>query len=361
MKVLAIFPYPTASLRRRVDEGAAPDTYLMGLNHLGPEIQVDFLDPTLTKTSDTMWKITRFSPMSERFFPANLLQQLRAIDRQRDYDALIIRDLKNVFLPALSRRLLRTRTFTLLLNVIVEGSGKMDFLLSPILRGIDILAYDAKAMSKTLVKGIGLEESRLWYLPFGVDTEFFSPGVVDSDNNIISVGDTNRDYGTLLRAMKMLGMKCRIFSSRVLPLPGGTGFDLSAVSTSLATVSFAEVDLLKSEYARAEIVVIPMNETRTASGVTSLLEAMAMGKAIIVAGTAGISDYVKDGRSAMTYRPGEHLDLARQIEYLLQDGELRERLGREARNYAVQSFSTAEEGRKIEKLLQCRVATALNT
>lgn len=354
--MLAIFPYPTGPLRRRVEEGTAPDTFLMGLNHLNAEIQVDFLDPSLTKFSDAMWKVTRFSPISERFFPANILQQLRALDRQGDYDALLIRDLKNVFLPALSRRLLRTETFTVLLNVILEGSGNLDFVLNPILRGVDVLAYDARAMSEILVGRIGLKQDRLFYLPYGVDTSFFSPASQEADTKIMSVGDTNRDYETLLRSVKILGLRCKIFSSRVLPLPGRASFDLNAVPPSLATVSFVEAKLLRGEYARSEIVVIPLNASRTASGVTSLLEAMSMGKAVIVAGTSGILDYVEDGRTAFVYRPGDHLHLTEQIERLLQDDNSRARLGREARKEVERSFSTVGEGKRIEGLLLSRAA-----
>ena len=83
-----------------------------------------------------------------------------------------------------------------------------------------------------------------------------------------------------------------------------------------------------------------------------------MGKATIVAGTHGILDYVEDGRTALLYRPGDHLDLARQIDRLLRDSNLRLKLGREARENVVESFSTVEEGRKIEELLRHQVASS---
>ncbi len=361
MRVLSIFPYPTEAIRTRVADGTAPDTYLMGLNHFGSEAKVDFLDPAITRTSDALWKFTRLSPIPERFFPANLLQQTAAIRVQQNYDALVIRDLKNVFIPAIGRRILKTRSFTLLLNCIVEGSGKYDLFVNPFLRGIDVMAYDSRAMSEVLSGRIGVGEEKLWYLPYCVDANFFSPGDSDNSEGIIGVGDTNRDYPTLLRALKKLRLRCKIFASRVLPLPGEKTFDLNTIASSAATVSFTDVGLLKGEYDRADLVVIPLHQTRTASGVTSLLEAMSMGKAVIIAGTAGILDYVEDGRTAMLYRPGDHLELGRQVDYLLEDENLRAEIGRQARRHVQRHFTTLKEGRRIEELLRGGVSTSFDT
>lgn len=357
MRLLAIFPYPAELVFEEVSAGNAPDTYLMGLNHLGPGNEVEFLDPHISKASDALWRITRRSPIADRHFPANLLQQTRAIAELKEYDALLIRDLKNVFVPALSRRLRRHDVFTLLLNAILDGTGRFDFVLRPILRGIDVIACDTRAMVEVLSTQIGVERERILYLPYGVDTSFFQPGRVTPSNGIISVGETNRDFPTLLRALKELGLKVTIFATRALPLPGRAPFDLDTVTRSLASVSYVNEVSLRDEYARAELVVIPLHSTRTASGVTSLLEGMSMGKPVIVAQTAGILDYIEDGTNALTYRPEDHHDLAGKIDILRQDEGMREELGRQARRWVVDRFSTESEGASIGKVLDRLVAS----
>lgn len=361
MRILAAFAYPALPVLSGVREGTMPDTYLMGLNHLGPDIVVDFIDPCPTKATDAMWKITRLSPLSERLFPANLLQQMRAVRLRRDYDALVIRDLKNIFLPALTQKFLRKQVYTLLLDAVLEGSGKLDFLLAPFLRGLDAVAYNSTAMRGILRGEIGIGDMRLRHLPYGVDTDFFSPMDVNERNGIVSVGNTNRDYQTLLRAIRSLGLRCDIYASNVLPLPGKSGFDLTAVPSQLATVSRVDLIALRRKYARAQIVVVPLHQTRTASGVTSLLEAMSMGKLVVVAETAGISDYIEDGRNVMTYRPGDFMDLARQIDYILQEEGVQRGIGVVARQHVLRRFSTKEEGHAIRTFLESEVSSGPDT
>ncbi len=233
-------------------------------------------------------------------------------------------------------------------------------MLSPFLQNVDIVAHNTKAMSRIFTIRTGIDETRLWYLPYGVDTSFFTPHEVSDTQGLISVGSTNRDYKTLLRGMKKLGLRCKIFASRVLALPGREAFSLEDVPASLATVSSVPIGSLRHEYATAEIVVIPLHDAQTGSGVTSLLEAMSMGKAIVVAGTDGILDYVEDDQTALVYRPGDHRDLEGQIDKLLKDENLRAKLGREARRRVEQSFGTAREGRRIEELLHSRLPKTSN-
>lgn len=351
MRILAIFPYPAKTVVDRVLADEVPDTYLMGLNHLGPDVQVDFLDPHISRASDALWHVTRRSPISDRHFPANLIQQIRAIAEVEGYDALVMRDLKNVFVPALWRRLRSLETFTLLLNAIVDSVGRWHFALRSVLRGIDIVAYDTRAMLEVLSARVGINQDRLLYLPYGIDTSFFSPRNGVPSNGIISVGETNRDFTTLLGAVKRLDQQVKIFASRSLPLPGRAPFDLDHVPHDLASVSCVDEIKLRDEYARAKVVIVPLHSTRTASGVTSLLEGMSMGKPVIVARTAGILDYVEDGKTALTYSPEDAHDLARRIEYLIEDETAREKLGKEARKWVAGRFSTESEGWAIARLL----------
>lgn len=357
MRVLAVFPYPTLPLLQAVRAKSSPDTYLMGLNRLGSEIQVDWFDPFLTRASDALWTLTRRGPIPERFFPANLIQQLRALGRQTRYDAVFMRDIKNTFLPALHRKAFGRKVQMVLLNPIVNGTGPYDAILSFCLREFDRICYDTKAMAEILEPLAG-NSDRLWFLPYGVDTDFFSPPGNQLGDSIVSVGDTNRDYITLVRALRKVGMRGQILSSRVLPLPGKPPVDLPSLPQSVVSISTVSAVELRETYSRARIVIIPLNDTVTASGVTSLLEAMSMGKPVIVAGTMGIADYVVNGESGITYRPGDYLDLANQLQYALQDPSLLERIGRNAASRVSQSFSTSEEGRRIGQILGTRTCSS---
>jgi glycosyltransferase involved in cell wall biosynthesis len=328
-----------------------PDTFLMGLNRLGSENVVDYLDPEVSKMSNALWMVTKHGPIQERFFAANLLQQVRATLRSRSYDSIVIRDIKNTFLSPLLRLVLQQRAFIVLLDATVGVSPRFPWFLSHVLARLDVIAYNSRGMTTTLEMLLGEDHSNLRHLPYGVDTDFFTPHKPGEGRGILSVGDTNRDYGTLVRALRIVRKTAKILSSGVLPNEPAHSFNLSSVPNSIAAVASVDSVSLRTEYERAEIVVIPLWQGQTASGVTSLLEAMSMQKAIVVASTIGLSEYCVEGKTVLTYRPGDERDLGAKIAYLSENRKTCENLGKEARKTVLDQFSTAVEGRAIARVL----------
>ena len=74
----------------------------------------------------------------------------------------------------------------------------------------------------------------------------------------------------------------------------------------------------------ADICVLP---SRNDAGPLTLLEAMAAGKPIITTRVGGIPEFVKDGRNGIIVEP-EPDQLARAIEFLLDNSDLRHKIGR---------------------------------
>src|SRR5438132_962294 len=96
-------------------------------------------------------------------------------------------------------------------------------------------------------------------------------------------------------------------------------------------VSFNDYAQLRDLYRRARLVVVPLIETDFQAGITTVLEAMAMGKAIITTATAGRSEVIIDGETGMLVPPGDAPALREAIERLLNDPGERQRLGESAR------------------------------
>lgn len=69
------------------------------------------------------------------------------------------------------------------------------------------------------------------------------------------------------------------------------------------------------------------------------IEAMAVGLPVIASRAGGITDVVKDGRTGFLVRPGDHLALARSLELLASDSDLRVRMGEEGNVRAREEFS----------------------
>jgi glycosyltransferase involved in cell wall biosynthesis len=73
-------------------------------------------------------------------------------------------------------------------------------------------------------------------------------------------------------------------------------------------------------------------------------EAMAYGRAVVASAVGGLRDAVDDGVNGLLVPPRDVAALRAAIERLLADADLRERLGRAAREKALREWSPAAAG-----------------
>jgi glycosyltransferase involved in cell wall biosynthesis len=100
-------------------------------------------------------------------------------------------------------------------------------------------------------------------------------------------------------------------------------------------------------YERAAVVVVPSR--REGYGMVAR-EAMAYGRAVVATGVGGLRDAIEDGVDGLLVPPRDVRALRAAIERLLGDAELRERLGRAAREKAQREWSTERAGNELVAL-----------
>ncbi|MDW8363832.1 MAG: glycosyltransferase family 4 protein, partial [Myxococcales bacterium] len=89
--------------------------------------------------------------------------------------------------------------------------------------------------------------------------------------------------------------------------------------------------------AAADVFVAPsraLRSGRTEGSPTAVLEAMAAGLPVVASRTGGLPDLVRDGRDGLLVEPDDPVALARAINWLVGDVEIRKRMGRSARRRA---------------------------
>jgi glycosyltransferase involved in cell wall biosynthesis len=196
---------------------------------------------------------------------------------------------------------------------------------------------------------LGIPAAKLDYVPYYADTDFWCPTGVAEEPLVVAAGREHRDYATLAAA-------CGELPARVFVAAGSIH---SPAATSRNPVKwphnfehgFADYRKLRDLYARASVVVVPLVETDFQAGVTTVLEAMAMGKAVVVTATRGRSEVIRDGLTGITVPPGDAAELGDAISYLLDNPAERRRLGWAAREAVIESFSVeAYAGRLAEHL-----------
>jgi glycogen(starch) synthase len=79
------------------------------------------------------------------------------------------------------------------------------------------------------------------------------------------------------------------------------------------------------------------------------VEGLAMEKAVIGSRTGGIKEIIEDGKSGLLFEPGNHMELADKIKYLLKNERERRKLERNARKRAAY-FSWEKNARKVTSI-----------
>jgi glycosyltransferase involved in cell wall biosynthesis len=240
---------------------------------------------------------------------------------------------------------------------------------------IDRIALHSRAQYLFALRELGLAPDRVALVPYQVDTDFWTPRDTAQENLVVSVGLEHRDYPTLLRAAEGLDATVVIGAASSW---SRHSFAATSLPPNVRVGSFGYREL-RELYARAAVVVVPLRDVDNQAGVTTILEAMAMGKAVVVTQSSGQTDVVEDRRSlerglprarpiglsrvlavnrgipveatGFYVPPGDPESLRRAVAYLLDHPVERGRLGRAGRRLAVELFNVDEFAARIRELV----------
>lgn len=202
-------------------------------------------------------------------------------------------------------------------------------------RHMDRVLVHSPRQREIAVRELGLDPRRVFVLPYAVDTDFWEPGARAGQDRptIASAGIEHRDYRTLAEASAGLDARLQVsIGSTHSPQSRGR---LPERWPEHAQVGFAQPAELRRRYVEATVVAVPVVETEFPAGITTLLEAMSMGKPVVVSATRGMSGIVEDGETGLLVPPGDAPALHRALDRLLADELLRRRLGAQARAFAI--------------------------
>jgi len=172
-----------------------------------------------------------------------------------------------------------------------------------------------------------------------VDAKFFGAALTQTvnENQICSAGLEFRDYETLLKAVARLpDVKLKIDPGSPWSLHK-SGIDRMSIPPN-AEICHMEMGAVRHLYAESAAVVIPLFINPIGAGMTTLVEAMSMGKPVIVTRSkdntyAGMTDII-DGDNVLLVNAGDVDGLSKAIERVIGDAELRRRIGANGRKWA---------------------------
>jgi glycosyltransferase involved in cell wall biosynthesis len=338
-RVAFVYPNSRAELAAEVAAGEAPDSTLLGQNHLaelGLEARVH--DPALTRRGSgrLRWNLR------EVVLPWELA----------DVD-VACSPLANVFpLAARARRSPQVVVINFgLCTIWARSSAGRRALLARSLRSAAAVVSLGRSQRDLLAEQTGIDPARSHAVLHGIDAGYFSPrpAPAETEPYVLAVGkDLSRDYGTLAKAVAGLDVRVEIAA-----YPRNHEGVVLPPNARARTVSAAE---LRDLYAGAACIVVPQFRDGypygcESGGLTSLLEAMAMAKPVVVSERPVLHDYVVDGETALLVPSEEPEALRAAIERLLGDRHLGERLGAAARARSEEGLTTKGLARRLAPIL----------
>jgi glycosyltransferase involved in cell wall biosynthesis len=341
MKILFTNTYAMDTAWKLWQQGEYPAHHLWGVTQL-PDfgIDVDILPherfPRLRK-----------SRLSKRF--GNMDQQLRVLLHRSKYDMVYSGFIPNTRLLAelRLRSLFRKPLVAIVFSHIPKTPQNQR-----LIDGHDRLICLSAVLKRQIEEDFKVPDGKLELLSWAVDIPFYDSADNQNDEPgeyIFSAGKARRDYDTLIKSALnsdyplfiSCGKKSKMMET---PLP-----ERIKIRSEMATTN---KDLI-NDYKRAYAVAIPLEHSNTLNpsmtGYTSLLEAMVMGKAVLMTRNLLIDIDIEKQGFGKWIDPDDVNGWRRAIEYLFSHPDETREMGSRARllcekEYSLKLFSTKLAG-----------------
>jgi len=191
-----------------------------------------------------------------------------------------------------------------------------------------------------LINLFNLPKNKVKVFYFGTDIDYWDSKKVKVKkikNCVLTVGnDMHRDYQLLMNVYDL-----------DIPLKLVTRIVKKSRHKIYRNISNEK---LRKLYVGSKFVVVPLKKSEATSGMSVALQAMAMGKPVLLAKIPAIQELFKDRKEVLYYQVGNSASLRKKLIELNRNKKLRERLGKNGRRLVEQKFNTKKMGERLEKL-----------
>ncbi len=285
-----------------------------------------------------------------------LHEQLRAINREKNFDLVHIHQPSDPVLPLVANSVYdvpKVGTF----HTYMKSSLAMELLQKPLEKYVNRLVgrIAVSTASREYITKYFPGDYRI--IPNGVDTERFSPKIkpfkeyCDGTNNILFVGrlDPRKGLRYLIQAMPIV--IAAFPKTRLLVVGGGALQEyyrsqvMEEIRDKIEFLGFVSGNDLPRYYRTADVYVSPATQGESFGIV--LLEAMASGVPVIASDIEGYRTVLDNGKQGFLVPKERPLKLAEKIIEIIQQRNTRQFFGRKGREKAL-SYAWPKVTRKIE-------------
>jgi glycosyltransferase involved in cell wall biosynthesis len=213
-----------------------------------------------------------------------------------------------------------------------------------VLRRVDRFVVHARSEITEYAKWLGIEENKFCFVPLQRPKfDDVKPSPIEKPY-IVSMGSANRDYATLVDAALGTGIKTVIISKKKI-------IDDLPEHPNLLKLSNLSPEECLSILSGAELNIVPISATRTASGQVTFITSMSMGIPTVATRCVGTVDYIQDWKTGVLVGPADPAALRQAIDTLWRDKALRLRIGLAGRDYAEEYLCDQAAGRHLAQVI----------
>jgi glycosyltransferase involved in cell wall biosynthesis len=194
-------------------------------------------------------------------------------------------------------------------------------------------------------------------IPWPIDVEFWQPSRDEVPDMICAAGREMRDYETLIKALDGTGIPCHIAGGLVRGKQDrwrralGDSGEKAALPANVTVGPKSPVEL-RDLYARSRFVVLPLYQSDTDNGITCMLEAWSMSRAVICSQIDGQRGALDHGRNGLFVPPGDAEALRKAVVDLWDHPEESARMGREGRRAVLERRRMDRFAREVSAVLR---------
>ena len=205
------------------------------------------------------------------------------------------------------------------------------------LRGASAVVAYSEHEAAALRDWLGPGAPEVVFVPFGVDVDAFRPVEAAEDFDVLSVGvDPRRDFELLLAiAERNPELTFRIVAG------ADRARSLGRLPDNVTLETDIPLEQVRLRLAASRCVALPVRDNSYSGATTTLLQAMAMGKPVIVSRTVAIADgyELEDRDNCRLVEPGDEQAFERAVLETLTGAAAARALGSRARQTVERSFS----------------------
>ncbi len=289
---------------------------------------------------------------------ANLIPNPRFVERLKKYDVLHFHDDVDLSFSISSWFVKKPKIFQCHTLTATYPWYKSNYFPRKILNHAANSYICVSNSGKMLLSDLGVAKSKIKILYNGVDPQKFKPSSDEKiENSILFTGRLIQAKGlhVLLEALNYLDLPVSLKvagpkeDSQYVSKLFGPGNKQRRGIHEVELLGRVNGDDLTKRYQQASIFINPA--LKEEFGIVNL-EAASCGTPIIASKVGGIKEFVKNDINGLTVPPNDPVKLAYAIRYLLENKDLREKYGKNARRIVEEHFSWEKVARNAVKIYE---------